>query len=258
MRKKKISVLITNYNKSRFLSKALKNVCNQEFKNYEIILYDDASTDNSIKIIKKFKKVKLIEGKKKFKKSASISQIHGILKAFKISKGEIICFMDGDDYFKSSKLKKIKNVFKKNKSFNSVFNLPVCNQSQFNLRLKKINNNIWPTIFPTSCISVKRDFFKKFMRYLKKNEFEYLEIDARLTIFSKFYFNEYNILKLKLTKYNFDYLGITSKMNIFSRKWWLRRNDAFKYLNYILKKKNQKFNKSFDFFITFALSFFLR
>ena len=258
MKKKQISVLITNYNKSRFLLKALKNICNQEFKNFEIILYDDASTDNSVKIIKKFKKVKLIEGKKEFKKSSPIRQIYGILKAFKISKGEIICFMDGDDYFKRSKLKKIKTIFKKNKSFNSVFNLPDCNQRQFSLKKKKINNDIWPTIFPTSCISVKRNFFKKFMKYIRKDEFENLEIDARLTIFSKFYFNEYNIIKSKLTKYNFDYLGITSKINIFSRKWWLRRNEAFKYLNYILKKKNQKFNKSFDFFITFALSFFLR
>ena len=61
----KISVLITNYNKSKFLFKTLRSVCNQNFKNYEIILYDDASSDNSIKIIKKFKKVKLIINKKK-------------------------------------------------------------------------------------------------------------------------------------------------------------------------------------------------
>ena len=53
--KNKISVLITNYNKSQFLFKTLRSVCNQNFKNYEIILYDDASSDNSIEIIKKFK-----------------------------------------------------------------------------------------------------------------------------------------------------------------------------------------------------------
>ena len=65
--KNKISVLITNYNKSKFLFKTLRSVCNQNFKNYEIILYDDASSDNSIEIIKKFKKVKLITNKKKKK-----------------------------------------------------------------------------------------------------------------------------------------------------------------------------------------------
>ena len=55
MKKKLISVLITNYNKSKFLTKSLSKISNQNFKDYEIILYDDASTDNSIEIIKKFK-----------------------------------------------------------------------------------------------------------------------------------------------------------------------------------------------------------
>ena len=65
-----ISILITNYNKASFLNKSLQSVCSQNFKNYEIILFDDCSTDNSIKIIKKFKKVKLIINKFKKKKLA--------------------------------------------------------------------------------------------------------------------------------------------------------------------------------------------
>ena len=60
-----ISILITNYNKEKFLKKSLSSVVSQSFKNYEIIFYDDASTDNSINIVKKFKKVKLIKNFKK-------------------------------------------------------------------------------------------------------------------------------------------------------------------------------------------------
>ena len=67
MKKFTISVLITNFNKAQFLSKSLNKICNQNFRNYEIILYDDASEDDSVKIIKKFKKIKLIRNKKKFK-----------------------------------------------------------------------------------------------------------------------------------------------------------------------------------------------
>ena len=66
MNKNYISILITNYNKGNFLNRSLQTVCNQNFQNYEIIIFDDYSTDDSIKIIKKFKKVKLI--KNKFKK----------------------------------------------------------------------------------------------------------------------------------------------------------------------------------------------
>ena len=50
-------------------------------------------------IIKKYKRVKLIKNKKRSNKSAPLNQINGILRAFKKSKGNIICLMDADDYF---------------------------------------------------------------------------------------------------------------------------------------------------------------
>lgn len=258
VKKKLISVLITNYNKSRFLRKSLKHICNQNFRDYEIILYDDASSDNSIKIIKRFKKVRLIENKLKIKRSGPLNQINGILEAFKISKGNIICLMDADDFFNKSKLKKINDVFKNNTRIQSLFDFPINKNNKFTFKKKKDSNSIWPTIFPTSCISIRRSFFKLFIRYLKKEEFNDLEIDARITIFSKFYCNEYNIIRTKLTTYNYDNLGITAKKNFFSKKWWFRRREAFQYMIYILNQKKKKFNKSFDFFITLTFAYFLR
>ena len=70
-----ISILITNYNKQKFLKKCLDSVCNQSFNNYEIILFDDCSIDNSLNIIKKYKRVKLIKNKKRSNKSAPLNQI---------------------------------------------------------------------------------------------------------------------------------------------------------------------------------------
>ena len=69
-----ISILITNYNKGKFLNKTLQTACSQSFKNYEIILFDDCSTDDSISIIKKFKKVKLITNKLNKKKKIRCSK----------------------------------------------------------------------------------------------------------------------------------------------------------------------------------------
>ena len=60
-----ISVLITNYNKSKFLKKTLRSVELNNFKKCEIILFDDASTDDSIELLKQFKNIKLIKNKKK-------------------------------------------------------------------------------------------------------------------------------------------------------------------------------------------------
>lgn len=64
-----ISVIITNFNKSEFLEKNIKSLLKQTYKKFEIIIFDDCSTDNSIKIIneniKKFTKFRLIVNKKK-------------------------------------------------------------------------------------------------------------------------------------------------------------------------------------------------
>ena len=52
--KKLISILISSFNKEKFIKKTLRSVFNQSYKNYEVIVFDDNSTDDSIRIIKKF------------------------------------------------------------------------------------------------------------------------------------------------------------------------------------------------------------
>ena len=164
MKKKLTSILITNYNKEKFLKKSLQSVCSQNFRNYEIILFDDCSTDNSINIIKKYTKVKLIINKfNNKKKSAPLNQIIGVIESFKKSKGNIICLMDADDYFTKDKLLKIDQFFHKNKKLNCVFDTPHSNLAKFKIKKKSPNYSVWPTIFPTSCISLRRNFFIQFL-----------------------------------------------------------------------------------------------
>ena len=153
----KISILITNYNKSKYIKKNLSKLISQNYKKYEIIIFDDHSTDNSIEIIKNFKMVKLIKNKKKKKNTPALCQIEGVKRTFEISKGNILCFLDADDYFKINKLKDINKYFAENKLNKVVYDMPLLNNRNF-----KISNNksikIWPTAFPTSCISVRRKY----------------------------------------------------------------------------------------------------
>jgi glycosyltransferase involved in cell wall biosynthesis len=259
VKKNYISILITNYNKEKFLNRNLKNACNQNFKNYEIIVFDDCSTDKSVNIIKKYKKVSLIINKLKNKKtSGPLNQINGIIESFKRSKGNIICLLDGDDYFKKNKLSEIDRYFQINKKSNCVFDFPHINSTQFKFKKKITKSTIWPVIFPTSCISVRRNFLKNFLDNVNKKNFSNLEIDARLTIFSKFYANEYNILNKKLTYYNYDQNGITAKIKKYSKIWWLRRSEAFSYLKIIMNKKKKIFIYSFDYYLTNFLTFLIK
>lgn len=52
----KISVLIPVYNREKFLERAIQSILNQTYQNFEIIIYDDGSTDDGYKIIEKFAK----------------------------------------------------------------------------------------------------------------------------------------------------------------------------------------------------------
>ena len=63
---KKVSVIMLNWNGQEYLEECLKSLVKQSYRNYEAIAVDNDSKDNSIKIIKKFKKVRLIQNKENF------------------------------------------------------------------------------------------------------------------------------------------------------------------------------------------------
>ena len=101
-----ISVIIVNYNNAKYLKRSLDSVINQEYKNKEIIIVDDMSTDNSIKILKKYeRKVKIIQNKKKTN-IAAYDQMNSYYNGFLQSKGDYVCFLDSDDFFKKKQIKK--------------------------------------------------------------------------------------------------------------------------------------------------------
>lgn len=89
-----ISVIIPVYNSERYLSRAIKSVLNQTYKNYEIILIDDGSTDTSREICDNFSKennrIRVIHQENK---GVSFARNIGI----KMSNGNYIAFLDADD-----------------------------------------------------------------------------------------------------------------------------------------------------------------
>lgn len=100
----KVSVIIPTHNRAKYMEKAIKSVLNQTYKNYEIIVVDDGSTDKTEKIAKKYvkkhkRKVRYIYQKNK---GPSAARNTGIGNA----KGKYIAFLDSDDEFLPKKLKK--------------------------------------------------------------------------------------------------------------------------------------------------------
>lgn len=100
-----ISVIIDNYNYEKYIKDAIDSVLNQTYKDYEIIIVDDGSTDDSKNIILEYqtKYPNLITAI--FKPNGG--QASAFNAAFKLCKGDIICFLDSDDYWYNNKLETV-------------------------------------------------------------------------------------------------------------------------------------------------------
>lgn len=108
----KVSVIIPMYNSSKFILECVNSVINQTYKNLEIILIDDKSKDDTLKVVKKIKdkRIKLIESN--FNSGAATCRNKGI----EAATGDYICFLDSDDFWVKDKIEK-QVKFIKDKSF---------------------------------------------------------------------------------------------------------------------------------------------
>ncbi len=95
-----ISIIITNYNYSHFIEDAILSALNQDYQNKEVIVVDDGSTDNSISVIKKFEpQITLIS-----KLNGGVSSARNV--GIHYSSGDYLAFLDADDYWDKSKIRK--------------------------------------------------------------------------------------------------------------------------------------------------------
>jgi len=85
-----ISIVVLNFNGLNYLKKTIKPLLSLNYPNYEIVLVDNGSTDESINFIKKFKKIKIIENKKNL--GFSMGKNLGI----KNTRGKYIFSIDND------------------------------------------------------------------------------------------------------------------------------------------------------------------
>ena len=92
---KKVSIIVPIYNASEYLSKSIESILNQSYENLEIILIDDASTDSSKEIIKKYalKDTRIKPFYSEVNQGVSRTRNIGL----KSVSGDYVFFMDSDD-----------------------------------------------------------------------------------------------------------------------------------------------------------------
>ncbi len=265
MKNLKASVLIANYNNEKYINECLKSLLNQNYKNFEIIFHDDDSDDRSIEIINEIAKknskikIKIISNKKRGKNS-SFNQLEAYERAFRKSSGEIIFFLDSDDFFKKNKISKVISKFENNSKIIGIYDLPVFKfQNSFKKIKKKTKffKTYWPYIPPQSCLSIRRNQFKKIIDKIKIKNFFDIWMDFRIAIYLIYLENKYYIFEENLTYYRQTEKSISSKFLYNSKNWWKRRSQAHDYIKYFFNINKIPYKKNIDFFITKFIDLFI-
>ena len=108
----KVSVIVPVYNVAPYLSACLDSLCNQTLKDIEIIVVNDNSTDNSLKILEDFSskdsRIKIINNNHN-QKTAEVRNV-----GLSIARGEYVSFIDGDDYIDLNFYEKLYSMATKN------------------------------------------------------------------------------------------------------------------------------------------------
>lgn len=100
------SIIIPNYNRAQSIIKSIRSVLNQTYTNFELIIVDDCSTDNSLEEISKIKDERIIVYQLKNNSGPAVARNYGISN----SKGNYISFLDSDDHYENTFLESTFNI----------------------------------------------------------------------------------------------------------------------------------------------------
>ncbi len=252
-----VSILINNYNYDNYLQDCIDSAINQTYPNIEVILFDDASTDNSIKIASKYKeKIKIIQNKQNSKhKYNAYNQLNAIYQAFLESKGKIICLLDSDDMFSSQKIEKVVQSFQKNPSIvmveNSGYETDINGIKTKKIFCKEYENfiDIYKRYqhgnfhMQTSFLSFKREYLEKIFPIVLNKRFHLAWADYRLSVLAPYFgtiaFTDGFLVMYRIHGENEGACKINEKKQVFT----YHHRQLF--LNDFLKKSGQKVLKSY-------------
>ena len=190
----KVSVIIPTYNREDFICETIQSVLNQTYKDFEIIVVDDGSTDNTKKRLEPFlSKIKLIDQKNH---ERAISRNKGI----KNSIGEYIAFLDSDDLWAKDKLEKQVEVLENKKDTILVYSqcLRVNEKSKIIKTAKRqtqgFSEHVYEKLLFRNFIAsptplIRRDYFDKTHGFETKYiPYEDWEFWIRFSLLGDFYF----------------------------------------------------------------------
>lgn len=133
-----VSIIIPAYNCADFISKTIQSVLSQSYQNFEILICNDCSTDNTLEIINNLtyadSRITIFENENNIGKVLTVNRM------LKIAKGDFITILDADDYFSSDKILKQVEFLENNLEYG----LCGCNYASVNISGKVFSVSNYP------------------------------------------------------------------------------------------------------------------
>ncbi len=152
-----VDILMATYNGENFVEEQIKSILNQTYKNFNLIIRDDCSTDRTVEIIKKImkndKRIKL------YQNEANLGYVKNFEKLCQDSSSSLIAFSDQDDVWMKEKVEKLVSFMEKTKSI-----LVFCDMKVTDANLNVINESF-------------QKFNGKKSKCLKYNDFYLLKLE---------------------------------------------------------------------------------
>ena len=228
---KLVSIITPCYNASSYISETIKSVINQTYTNWEMIIVDDCSKDNSAQIIKEFSKY---DNRIKYTKTDIPSGSPALPRniAIAMSKGEYIAFLDSDDLWIPTKLEE-QIAFAEEKQYNFIYS----NYEKMTWEGKRNNRILTMSKFSTysstikscdiPCLTVllKKDIINGIcFQNIKKEDYVFwLEVLKKGNI-------AYNTNKIHAIYRESNISRSSNKFEMLSAQWHILRN--IEHLNY--------------------------
>lgn len=141
-----VSVVVSSYNSEEFIEESLMSLLDQSFEDFELLVVNDASTDNSLEIIQKLQekdnRIKILNNE------VNIGLTRSLNKAIKVANGKYIARQDADDISYSTRLEKQVNYMEKNNNIvllgsRHIDIIEDQKQESKYISFEKINNDIY-------------------------------------------------------------------------------------------------------------------
>ena len=175
-----VSIIVPVYNSEQYLHRCLESIINQNYKNIEILLIDDGSTDNSGRICDEYAhndhRIKIIHTKNNGPASARNIGIDN-------SKGEFIFFLDSDDSIENNAISLLMENYNQYRADMTI--------GDFEIEGRRVGLRREKSLFPSNKILAKQDVVDYVRNYLKKP-----------TGYSLFIFNWGKLFKSSIIKDN--------------------------------------------------------